>query len=191
MGLTARNDPTRQRWRHGSRPPAASETTRRPSNRSRKRFRFSAPLGPGPFRGPLCAPPAARASVPVRCVLVSAGSGLPVPSRRTLAPALQASARSMLPSLRHPACARPATPLDWHGQPRAVKRLTRSGTDSSRQTPRATPRTNTAARRCGRRQRPKAGVPPSPRGPGMAPRALKSEFILAERAAALALTALL
>jgi len=24
-----------------------------PTNRSRKRFRFSAPLGPGPFRGPL------------------------------------------------------------------------------------------------------------------------------------------
>lgn len=25
---------------------------RQPTNRSRKRFRFSAPLGPGPFRGP-------------------------------------------------------------------------------------------------------------------------------------------
>ncbi len=154
MGLSARNDPTRQRWRHGSQPPAASETTRRPSNRSRKRFRFSAPLGPGPFRGPLCAHPAARASVPVRYVLGSAGSGLPVPSRRTLAPALQASARSMLPSLRHPACARPATPLDWHGQPRAVNRprvRQMHSTDSSERPSRVTTRTSTAARRCGRR----------------------------------------
>jgi len=25
----------------------------------------------------------------------------------------------MLVSLRHPGCARPATPLDWHGQPLA------------------------------------------------------------------------
>lgn len=34
---------------------AASDSRRTPTNRSRKRFRFSAPLGPGPFRGPfLC-----------------------------------------------------------------------------------------------------------------------------------------
>ncbi len=38
-----------------------------PSNRSRKRFRFSAPLGPGPFRGPFfCAghPLAAGHTIP-------------------------------------------------------------------------------------------------------------------------------
>jgi hypothetical protein len=45
------------------------------------------------------------------------GPGLPVPSRRTLASAIVAFARSMLPSLRLPGCARPATPLDRHGQP--------------------------------------------------------------------------
>jgi len=28
----------------------------------------------------------------------------------------------MLASLRHPACARPARPAPWHGQPRAVQR---------------------------------------------------------------------
>jgi len=63
----------------------------------------------------------------------------------------------MLASLRHPACARPATPAPGHGQPRAVQRLGASRLDSSERTPRAKPRTTTAARRCGRRAEARQG----------------------------------
>ena len=38
-------------WKHGRRETRAP-ATHAPSNRSRKRFRFPAPLGSGPFRGP-------------------------------------------------------------------------------------------------------------------------------------------
>jgi len=48
------------------------------------------------------------------------GSGLPVPSRRTLAAGILPSARSEEPSLRHPGSARFPTPLDRHGQPLAA-----------------------------------------------------------------------
>ena len=40
--------------------------------------------------------------------------------RRTLAAAIQASTRSMLPPLRHPGCASEATPAPGHGQPLAA-----------------------------------------------------------------------
>jgi len=43
--------------------------------------------------------------------------------RRTLATALQACARSMLPPLRHPGCASEATPASGHGQPLAASSL--------------------------------------------------------------------
>ena len=46
------------------------------------------------------------------------GSGLPMPSSRTFAAAIQAFAHSKETVLRHPGCARFPTPLDWHGQPR-------------------------------------------------------------------------
>jgi len=41
---------------------------------------------------------------------LAAGSGLPVPRRRTFAPGILPFAHSMLPALRHPGSARPATP---------------------------------------------------------------------------------
>jgi hypothetical protein len=44
--------------------------------------------------------------------------------RRTFAAAFQAFTHSMLPSLRHPGCARPATPAPGHGQPLATSRST-------------------------------------------------------------------
>ena len=59
-------------------------------------------------------------------------------------------------------CARFPTPLDWHGPPLAVHRLRNPLADSSERTSRATPRTNTAARRCGRR----AEARPARRGQG-------------------------
>ena len=53
--------------------------------------------------------------------LLGVGSGLPDPIARTLTAGILPFARSMLASLRHPACARPATPAPGHRQPRAVQ----------------------------------------------------------------------
>jgi hypothetical protein len=45
------------------------------------------------------------------------GRGCPCPERRTFATGILPSTHSMLPSLRHPGFARPATPSPGHGQP--------------------------------------------------------------------------
>ena len=47
-------------------------------------------------------------------------SGLPMPSRRTFAPAIVASALSEPPALRHPWLRLPSTPAREHGQPLAI-----------------------------------------------------------------------
>ncbi len=62
--------------------------------------------------------------------------------RRTLAPDILSSARSMLLSLRHPGSARPATPAPGHGQPLAEFRPSCAGTSRPAVRPRA-PRART------------------------------------------------
>jgi len=66
----------------------------------------------------------------------------------------------MLAALRHPAFACQQRRLDRHGQPRAVHGCA-GGTRL------AASRTNTAARRCGRRPGPKARGPPRLQGAWM------------------------
>jgi len=88
--------------------------------------------------------------------LGDAGSGLPVPSRRTLAAGILPSAALRASSLRHPACARCQGRLDWHGQPQAVHGCA----DGTRV---ASMRTNTAAPEV----RPAAGGPPRLQRAGM------------------------
>jgi hypothetical protein len=131
------------------------------------RPRPTRPGGPSPTASP--APPS-RGQTSHSVGLPRASSGLPVPSRRTLASAILACARSMLAALRHPACACQQRRSIGTGNPFAVQgwgsgsRIPRIRLNE-RRAPNA--RTNTAARRCGRRPGPEARGPPRLQGAGM------------------------